>query len=146
MRLHTLLILTCAISLISFSLCEKDTHDAEFESLFQVKHLKEGDGKSFARQGDRVSVHYTGTFPHTGKKFDSSKDRNSPFSFVLKTGQVIQCWDEVVSRMTVGESIYVICPSRLAYGERGAGGIIPPNADIAFEIEMLGITPKRDDF
>jgi FK506-binding protein 1 len=144
MRVSILIVLACAASLISFTYC--NTHDPEFESLFQVKHLKEGDGKSFARQGDRVSVHYTGTFPHNGKKFDSSKDRNTPFSFVLKTGQVIQCWDEVVSRMSIGESIYVICPSRLAYGERGAGGIIPPNADIAFEIEMLGINPKREDF
>lgn len=132
--------------LLAFTICEKDTYDPEFVELFKVKHLQKGDGKSFAKTGDMVSVHYTGTFPETGKKFDSSKDRSSPFSFNLKTGQVIKCWDEVVSRMSIGEVIQVICPSKLAYGERGAGGVIPPNADIAFEIEMLKINNTKEDF
>jgi FK506-binding protein 1 len=144
MKICILLILACTVT---YTLCQqKDTHDPEFETQFQVKHLKEGDGKSFAKVGDRVSVHYTGTFPHNGKKFDSSKDRNTPFGFTLKRGQVIQCWDEVVSRMSIGEAITVICPAKLAYGERGAGGVIPPNADIAFEIEMLGFTAGKEDF
>ena len=72
--------------------------------------------------GSQVTVHYTGTFPDTGKKFDSSVDRNRPFTFTLARGQVIRCWDEVVGKMSIGEKIYVVCPSRLAYGERGAGG------------------------
>lgn len=133
------------IYLISFIICEKDTHEPEFIETFQVKHLKAGDGVTFPKAGSPVTVHYTGTFPHNGKKFDSSKDRNTPFTFTLKRGQVIQCWDEVVSRMTLGESIYVVCPSKYAYGERGAGGVIPPNADIAFEIEALTFGNK-DDF
>jgi FK506-binding protein 1 len=121
-----------------------NTHDPEFETTFQVKHLRDGDNTNFPKSGDRVIVHYSGTFPDTGKKFDSSLDRREPFNFVLKVGQVIKCWDEVVSRMSKGEKIYVICPSRLAYGERGAGGIIPPNTDIAFEIDLIDFTGKND--
>ncbi len=122
----------------------KSTKDADFIETFQPKHIHDGDGVTFAKAGDRVSVHYTGTFPETGKKFDSSKDRNTPFSFTLQTGQVIRCWDEVVSKMTQGEIIYVICPSSMAYGERGAGGVIPPNANIAFEIEFLRVNRKDE--
>lgn len=127
--------LTLLACVFAFTLC--NTSDPEFEKLFQVKHFKEGDGKNFPPAGTQVTVHYTGTFPDSGKKFDSSVDRNRPFTFTIQRGQVIKCWDEVVSKMSLGEKIYVICPSKLAYGERGAGGIIPPNADIAFEIELL---------
>lgn len=138
---------TIALLTLSIVSCNKDTYDPEFEQLFQVKHIKDGDKENFAKAGDRVTVHYTGTFPSDGRKFDSSKDRNTPFGFMLKQGQVIKCWDEVVSRMSIGEIVYVICPSRLAYGERGAGGVIPPNTDIAFEIEMIKVTPgKKEDF
>ena len=125
------------ISLLAAVLCEKDTNEPEFVETFQVKHIRPGDGKTFPKAGESVTVHYTGTFPKTGKKFDSSKDRNTPFTFSLKRGQVIQCWDEVVGRMTKGEVIYVICPSRFAYGEKGAAGVIPANSDIAFEIEAI---------
>lgn len=125
-------------SILAIALC--NTHDAEFEKLYQVKHLKEGDGKSFPAAGTQATVHYTGTMPDTGNKFDSSVDRNRPFTFNVQRGQVIKCWDEVVSKMSLGEKVYVICPSRLAYGERGAGGVIPPNADIAFEIELLSFS------
>merc|ERR1712032_1551073 len=122
----------CAISVI---VC--DTKDPKFVETFKPKHLKAGDGASFPPAGSKVKVHYTGTFPDSGKKFDSSVDRNQHFTFSIKQGQVIKCWDEVVSQMSIGEKIYVICPSSLAYGERGAGGVIPPNADIAFEMNYL---------
>lgn len=120
-----------------------NTRDEEFEKLYQVKHLADGDGVSFPKAGNTVTVHYTGTFVD-GRKFDSSLDRRQPFSFTLKRGQVIACWDEVVGRMTKGEKIYVICPSKFAYGERGAGGVIPPNTDIAFEIELLSYTGSEE--
>jgi len=123
------------ICVFAFTLC--NTSDPEFEALYKAKHLAPGDGKNFPPAGTQVTVHYTGTFPDSGKKFDSSVDRNRPFTFTIQRGQVIKCWDEVVSKMSLGEKIYVICPSRFAYGERGAGGVIPPNTDIAFEIELL---------
>ncbi len=144
--MKSVFVIISVLTILSFTFCQdKTTFDSDFETQFQVKHLKEGDKKTFPKAGEKVSVHYTGTFLD-GKKFDSSKDRNSPFSFTLKRGQVIQCWDEVVSRMSLGESIYVVCPSKFAYGERGAGGVIPPNADIAFEIETLAFgNIKKED-
>lgn len=138
-------ILTILISNTTCEKLEKLTSDPEFEKLYQVKHLQEGDNTNYPKPGHMVSVHYTGTFPDTGKKFDSSRDRNMPFNFIVRRGQVIQCWDEVVSRMSKGEKIYVICPARYAYGERGAGGIIPPNSDIAFEIEVLNTDVSKDE-
>ena len=115
------------------------THDPEFEKKFQVTHIKEGDGKNFPKKGDHVSVHYTGTLLD-GKKFDSSIDRKRPFEFQLGVGQVIQCWDMAVSRLSLGEKIKVVCPYNLAYGERGAGNVIPPKSDLIFEMELIKIT------
>ena len=126
--------------MLSLSLVVKsdDTSDPNFERIFQAKHITEGDGQRFPPAGSEVSVHYTGTFPDTGKKFDSSVDRNEQFKFTIKKGQVIKCWDEVVSRMSVGEKIKVICPYKMAYGENGMGNVIPPAQDLAFEIELFG--------
>lgn len=96
-----------------------------------------GDGQA-AAPGDRVAVHYTGTLEN-GKKFDSSRDRNQAFEFNLGAGQVIRGWDEGVAGMRVGDKRRLIIPSDLGYGSRGAGGVIPPNATLIFEVELLGI-------
>ena len=129
--------------LINIVLSVDTTHDPEFEKKFQVTHIKEGDGKTFPKKGDRVSVHYTGTLLD-GKKFDSSYDRKSPFQFTLGVGQVIKCWDMSVARLSLGEKIKVICPYDLAYGERGAGGVIPPKADLVFIMELMKIGASSD--
>ncbi|MDP1902099.1 MAG: FKBP-type peptidyl-prolyl cis-trans isomerase [Rubrivivax sp.] len=98
-----------------------------------------------AKAGQRVRVHYTGwlydpTAAHSrGKKFDSSKDRGQPFSFGLGGGEVIRGWDEGVKGMQVGGTRVLTIPPELGYGARGAGGVIPPNAKLVFEVELLGV-------
>ena len=88
--------------------------------------------------GATVEVHYTGTLADGGKKFDSSRDRGDKFKFTLGVGQVIKCWDEGVAMMSVGERATLKCTSDVGYGARGAGGVIPPNADLNFDVELFG--------
>lgn len=103
------------------------------------KSLKEGQGAS-PKASDTVKVNYRGTFPD-GKEFDSSYKRHEAIEFPL--GNVIQCWTEGVQRMKVGGKAKLTCPANIAYGERGAGGgVIPPNATLLFEVELLGINGK----
>ena len=95
-----------------------------------------------AEAGQHVSVHYTGWLYNggdKGAKFDSSKDRNEAFSFDLGRGRVIKGWDEGVQGMQVGGTRLLVIPPALGYGARGAGGVIPPNATLLFEVELLGI-------
>jgi FKBP-type peptidyl-prolyl cis-trans isomerase FkpA len=96
-----------------------------------------------AKAGQQVTVHYTGWLRNDdgsqGAKFDSSKDRNDPFQFSLGAGHVIQGWDEGVQGMKVGGARRLIIPASLGYGARGAGGAIPPNATLIFDVELLAV-------
>jgi FKBP-type peptidyl-prolyl cis-trans isomerase len=110
-------------------------------SGLQYEDTVTGQGAA-AKGGQRVRVHYTGWLynnDQAGAKFDSSKDRNQPFEFALGGGQVIKGWDEGVAGMQVGGTRRLVIPPHLGYGARGAGGVIPPNATLLFEVELLGV-------
>ena len=114
---------------------------SELPSGLKYTDSKVGDGAA-ATSGHKVSVHYTGWLYNNGQKgakFDSSLDRGQPFAFGLGAGQVIQGWDEGVAGMKVGGKRTLIIPPDLGYGARGAGGVIPPNATLMFDVELLGV-------
>jgi FKBP-type peptidyl-prolyl cis-trans isomerase len=106
-------------------------------SGLEIEDVVVGDGAS-AAAGQKVTVHYTGWLTD-GRKFDSSKDRTAPFVFSLGRGQVISGWDEGVQGMKVGGTRKLTIPPALGYGTRGARGVIPPNATLVFEVELLGV-------
>lgn len=103
----------------------------------KIETLKPGTGAA-AASGKKVTVHYTGTLTD-GKVFDSSENRKAPFTFTLGQGQVIPGWDKGVDGMKVGERRRLSIPSNLAYGEKGVGSVIPPNAPLVFEVELLSV-------
>jgi FKBP-type peptidyl-prolyl cis-trans isomerase FkpA len=110
-------------------------------SGLQYEDTQTGDGAE-AAQGRNVRVHYTGWLFNNGQqgaKFDSSKDRNDPFEFPLGAGMVIKGWDEGVAGMKVGGKRTLVIPPQLGYGARGAGGVIPPNATLKFDVELLDV-------
>ena len=144
-----LLLSFCAVILLSASRCAGTdqespaasgapaTADNQTANGLVVETLTAGDGAE-ATTGKRVSVHYVGTLTD-GTKFDSSRDRGQPFQFVLGAGQVIKGWDQGVAGMKVGEVRKLTIPPELGYGSRGAGGVIPPNATLIFEVELIDV-------
>jgi FKBP-type peptidyl-prolyl cis-trans isomerase len=141
------LALLLSVGLFSTTACTQQELPAMETS--QVTELiktdnKLGEGKE-AKVGQQVTVHYTGwlydaaALGHKGKKFDSSRDRKDPFKFPLGMGHVIQGWDEGVQGMKVGGQRTLVIPPEKGYGARGAGGVIPPNATLVFDVELLGV-------
>lgn len=115
-----------------------DANEVTTSSGLKYQVLTPGTGAE-ARSGQQVTVHYTGWLTN-GTKFDSSLDRNDPFRFNLGGRQVIAGWDEGVEGMKVGEKRKLTIPADLGYGARGAGGVIPPNATLVFDVELLGVS------
>ena len=125
-----------------FVACQQD-NTITTESGLQYEITEKGTGEQ-PQAGDKVTVHYTGFLTDSAKtKFDSSLDRDQPFTFQLGKGQVIKGWDEGIALLSVGDKATLTIPAELAYGERGAGNVIPPNSDLIFEVELLSFkTPK----
>jgi len=132
------LVATLSISVIAQPAAPAAASAVTTPSGLVYTSLREGSGPS-PTAADKVKVNYRGTFPD-GREFDSSYARKEPATFPL--GRVIPCWTEGVQRMKVGGTARLVCPPQIAYGERGAGGVIPPNATLHFEIELLEINPS----
>ncbi len=116
---------------------EEKKQETKMTDKLVINDEKVGDGVE-ALAGKLVTVHYTGRLTD-GTKFDSSVDRNQPFRFMLGVGQVIKGWDDGVQGMKVGGKRTLLIPSNMAYGERGAGAVIPPNATLEFDVELLSV-------
>uniref|UniRef100_A0A1B6EME9 peptidylprolyl isomerase n=1 Tax=Cuerna arida TaxID=1464854 RepID=A0A1B6EME9_9HEMI len=104
----------------------------------EIEVIKPGDGVTKPKPGQRVVVHYTGTLEN-GKKFDSSRDRGTPFKFRLGKGEVIRGWDQGVAQLSLGERAKLTCSPDFAYGAAGHPGVIPPNSTLIFDVELLRI-------
>ena len=117
---------------------KEDNQSNKEKMELKIEVLQEGDGETVTKKGDTISVHYTGTL-EDGTKFDSSIDRGEPFLFTIGAGQVIQGWEQGTLDMKVGEKRKLTIPAELGYGSSGAGNLIPPNATIIFDIELMGI-------
>jgi FKBP-type peptidyl-prolyl cis-trans isomerase FkpA len=139
------------ITLVAATGCSREPEEGEQAPMadsgiraLEKNDVKEGTGAE-ARKGQTVRVHYTGWLhdpkaaDKKGQKFDSSRDRNEPFSFTLGAGEVITGWDEGVAGMKVGGTRVLTIPPSMGYGARGAGGVIPPNATLLFDIELLEV-------
>lgn len=109
------------------------------ERIVLPEELSPGDNATFPTRGDTLVMHYVGKLASNGSVFDSSRDRGQPFQFTIGVGQVIKGWDEGVMRMSKGQKAVLNIPSAKGYGRAGAGGVIPPDADLIFEVELLDI-------
>ncbi|CAE6502947.1 unnamed protein product [Rhizoctonia solani] len=98
-----------------------------------------------SQNGDKLSMHYTGTLEKDGSKFDSSRDRNQPFDFAIGSGQVIQGWEKGLLDMCVGEKRKLTIPATMGYGERGFPPVIPGGATLVFDVELLGIKGRKEE-
>ena len=135
MRMNSL---TTTLALIAMAACAASVAAADGETLpsgVKIAHLVPGTGAS-PKASDSVKVHYRGVLAD-GREFDSSYKRNAPATFPL--GRVIPCWTEGMQKMKVGGKATLTCPPATAYGERGAGAAVPPNATLSFEVELLAI-------
>ncbi|HAY33811.1 MAG TPA: hypothetical protein DCY06_06705 [Bacteroidetes bacterium] len=135
----TVLIFVILFSACGISFSQSDTSSTASGLKYII--MEEGTGAK-AENGKSVEVHYSG-YLLDGKKFDSSIDRNEPIEFILGKGQVIKGWEEGIALMNVGDKMRLIIPSELAYGKKGAGDIIPPDATLVFDVELMSVgTPK----
>jgi FKBP-type peptidyl-prolyl cis-trans isomerase FkpA len=149
-QLHPLpALLALLLSALALVACQGDAGVFTGGSVPELQRIDDHVGTgALAASGNDVTVHYTGWLHdqnaagRRGLKFDSSRDRGEPFTFLLGAGRVIRGWDEGVAGMRVGGKRTLLIPSHLAYGRKGAGGVIPPGASLVFEVELLDVSPR----
>jgi FKBP-type peptidyl-prolyl cis-trans isomerase FkpA len=129
-------IIGLGLLLVVIVLLKVNTGEDNMELKIEI--LQEGTGDKVVAEGDSITVHYTGTL-EDGTKFDSSVDRDDPFKFTIGRGMVIQGWEQGLLGMKISEKRKITIPSELGYGASGAGGVIPPNATLIFEVELISI-------
>ena len=134
-RFVTIAAFCACIMLVAATMIEASGRTAMTPGGVKIEIVKEGQGP-LPKQGQTVVVHYIGTLPN-GTKFDSSRDRGQPFSFVLGAGKVIRGWDEAVAAMKVGTRAIITIPPAMGYGAQWSGEVIPPNATLIFDVELL---------
>ena len=134
-RFLTIAAFCACIMLVAITMIEGAEKTTMTPGGVKIEIVKEGQGP-LPKQGQTVVVHYIGTLLN-GTKFDSSRDRGQPFSFVLGAGRVIRGWDEAVAAMKIGTRAIITIPPAMGYGAQGAGGVIPPNATLIFDVELL---------
>ncbi|PWN97930.1 hypothetical protein FA09DRAFT_330095 [Tilletiopsis washingtonensis] len=117
----------------------RNLHASAVRAGVEVKSLSAGDGKTYPKKGDKVTMHYVGTLQSNGSKFDSSRDRGSPFVTSIGVGQVIKGWDEGVPQLSLGEKAVLTITPDYGYGARGFPPVIPANSTLIFEVELLKI-------
>ncbi|KAJ3571963.1 hypothetical protein NP233_g3407 [Leucocoprinus birnbaumii] len=117
----------------------KLTAEKLYRTGVTIERISGGDGKTFPKKGDTVTIHYVGTLKEGGKKFDSSRDRNEAFRTKIGVGAVIRGWDEGVPQLSLGERARLIISSDYGYGAEGYSNLIPKNADLVFDVELLKI-------
>ncbi|ODV58358.1 FKBP-type peptidyl-prolyl cis-trans isomerase ASCRUDRAFT_72765 [Ascoidea rubescens DSM 1968] len=118
--------------------------DDELIKLIQIERIHPGDNKHFPTKDSIVQINYTGYFTN-GKKFDSSFDRNQPFSYKIGSNYVIKAWELIIPTLSLHEKIRIFIPNQLAYGEKGFPGYIPPNKNLIFDIELINISYNLDN-
>ena len=119
--------------------------DDEMKRLFKVEVLKEGDDATYSKKGNKIVLHYTGTFLETKRKFESSYDKQKPATIVIGKQFMIECWERVIPKISLHEKIYFVCPHSLAYGIEGVKGKVPPKMNLAYEVEILEIIDGNYD-
>ena len=140
-------ILFTYVLIILFLIIDRITcfDDDELKKLFKVEVLTPGDNTNYPKTGNKLILHYTGTFVETKKKFDSSYDRNETATIIIGKKIMIECWERVVPKISLGEKVYFVCPHSLAYGTQGVKGKVPPRTNLAFEVELIQIIDGNFD-
>ena len=136
MRRIIILSIFALISIIGQSICYEDD---QYQKLFKVEEIQSGDKINYPKIGNKLVLHFTGWYSETKRKFESSHDKKEPATIIIGKGMMIECWERVLLKISLGEKIKFVCPHSLAYGIEGVRGKIPPKTNLLYEVELIKI-------